>query len=589
MRIRKIYFILLVIPLVLGSCEELLDPVNDNHITIDQMSGNPSYAQGLLLNVYAMLPTNNFNYSDVATDDAVINNKLSPYLRMATGQWSALYNPVSQWNNCNSAILYLNKFLDDFVDSVAWKWSNDELNSMYIRRFKGEAYALKGLFEYHILATAGGVGANNQLLGITVYNKFLNAGDNFNIPRATFTESVKQIYADLNKALEYLTMDDYVDITSASQLPLGLEGSDITNYNMIFGLQATQRISGRIVKAVKARVALLAASPAFSNNDASLWEQAANFAGQVLGNIGGISGMDPTGNKFYDQTRVEAINLASNKKDQKEIIWRQAIENHNTYETANFPPSLFGNGNINPTQNLVDAFPMANGYPIAHALSQYNASNPYAGRDPRLALYIAYNGNTVSSKVITTGIGGGANAKDSVEMSTRTGYYLKKMLREDVSLNPVSKTTKKHIDVHMRYTELFLIYAEAANEAWGPDGKGAFGFSARDVIAAIRKRGGITQPDNYLASVTSKEDMRFLIRNERRIELCFEGFRFWDLRRWKADLTETAKGININKNKTSYTVIDVEPRLYSNDYMHYGPLPEQEVIKYDALIQNKGW
>jgi hypothetical protein len=506
---------------------------------------------------------------------------------MATGEWSALYNPVNQWDNCNSAILYLNEFLT-LIDTVAWKWTSDELNSMYVRRLSGEAYALRGLFEYHLLVTVGGIGADNQLLGIPIYDKLLTKDDDFNIPRATFTESINQIYADFNKALVYLTMDDYVNISSASELPSGLEGSDITNYNSVFGLSTNQRISGRIVKALKARVALLAASPAFSNGDASLWEQAANFAGPVLSSIGGISGLDATGNKFYDQTRVEAINLASNK-DEKEIIWRQAIETNNTYETANFPPSLFGNGNINPTQNLVDAFPMKNGYPISNASSQYDASNPYANRDPRLALYIAYNENTVSSKVITTGVGGGTNAKDSIETSTRTGYYLKKMLREDVSLNPVSTTTKKHIDVHMRYTELFLIYAEAANEAWGPDGKGSFGFSARDVMAAIRKRGGITQPDNYLGSVTSKEDMRNLIRNERRIELCFEGFRFWDLRRWKADLTEAAKGININRSKTNYSVVNIESRAYSNDYMHYGPLPEKEVIKYDALIQNKGW
>ena len=164
---------------------------------------------------------------------------------------------------------------------------------------------------------------------------------------------------------------------------------------------------------------------------------------------------------------------------------------------------------------------------------------------------------------------------------------MKKLLREDVNVNPSSSSTKKHYEVHMRYTELFLIYAEAANETWGPDGVGTYGFSARSVIAAIRKRAGITQPDNYLASITTKEDMRKLIRNERRIELCFEGFRFWDLRRWKADLTEAAKGINITK--TSYTVVDVEQRMYNNDHMIYGPIPQNEFLKYNALIQNKGW
>jgi hypothetical protein len=133
---------------------------------------------------------------------------------------------------------------------------------------------------------------------------------------------------------------------------------------------------------------------------------------------------------------------------------------------------------------------------------------------------------------------------------------------------------------------LYLNYAEAANEAWGPDGKGNNTFSAREVIAAIRKRAGITQPDAYLTSLTSKEQMRALIRNERRIELCFEGFRFWDLRRWKEDLTVPAKGVKIDG--TNYTYFNVEERAYDNGYMHYGPIPDKEVLKF-SLIQNKGW
>ncbi len=245
------------------------------------------------------------------------------------------------------------------------------------------------------------------------------------------------------------------------------------------------------------------------------------------------------------------------------------------------------NGRINPTKNLVDAFPMQNGYPITDPSSLYDPSNPYANRDPRLDLYIVYNGSSLKGETILTGVGGGSNAKDSLQNSTRTGYYLRKMLREDVNMNPNSTNTKKHYSVYMRYTELFLIYAEAANEAWGPDGTGTNGFSARDVIASIRNRAGIAQPDNYLASISTKEDMRNLIHNERRLELCFEGFRFWDLRRWNNDLTESAKGVNVNG--TNYNVVDVEPRSYDNSFMHYGPLPYGEVVKFDALIQNKDW
>ena len=80
--------------------------------------------------------------------------------------------------------------------------------------------------------------------------------------------------------------------------------------------------------------------------------------------------------------------------------------------------------------------------------------------------------------------------------------------------------------------------------------------------------------------------MQQLIRNERRLELCFEGFRFWDLRRWKADLNETARGVDINGS--AITPVDVEKRAFK-DYMYYGPIPYSEILKYSNLKQNKGW
>ncbi len=573
---------ILVFSLVFVSCQDMFEPVNDNHSTYERVLRDPTFAEGLLMTAYSKIPTNGLSFNETATDDAVTNDKLSSYLRMATGEWSALFNPVNEWDRCNSAVMYLNEFIN-VIDSVVWKWTDNELNMLYSKRFYGEAYALKGLFRYHLLQTVGGKDAAGNLLGIPLYED----KSNFNIPRASFEESVKQIYADFDKALGYLTMDDYKNVNTQDELPAGFSGVNITNYNEVFGIRVNQRISGRIVKALKARVALLAASPAFSNNNPALWENTANLSGVVLQSNGGISGLDPNGHRFYDAARVDAITLIQSGADQKEIIWRRAIVNSNDREKNNFPPSLFGIATVNPTHNLVESFPMASGLPIDAPASGYNPNNPYANRDPRLAMYIVCNGGQLSGKTIRTGEGAGQDGKDSIATSTRTGYYLKKLLREDVNLNPVSTNTKKHFEVHMRYTELFLIYAEAANEAWGPDGRGAFAFSAREVIAALRKRAGIAQPDTYLASVSSKEDMRQLIRNERRIELCFEGFRFWDLRRWKLNLTEPAKGVNIKNNEI--TVVEVERRLYDNDYMHYGPIPETEITKYNALVQNQGW
>jgi hypothetical protein len=257
----------------------------------------------------------------------------------------------------------------------------------------------------------------------------------------------------------------------------------------------------------------------------------------------------------------------------------------NTWEGDNYAPTVFGHGRINPTQNFVDAFPMKNGYPIDKAASGYDPQHPYANRDPRLAQIVVYDMSTEWNKTIHILDGTTNDGVDKTEYSTRTGYYMRKHLREDVSMETGKTSTQKHIIPIIRSTEIFLNYAEAANEAWGPDGKGSNGYSAREVIAEIRKRAGITQPDEYLASVTSKEEMRKLIHNERRIELSFEGARFWDLRRWKDNLTEPAKGIRLENG--TYKTVEVEKREFK-PYMIYGPIPFNEVMKF-SFVQNQGW
>ncbi len=587
MKLYRIISILLISLLFFTACD-LLEPENDNHSTIDRVYVEPTFAEGLLIRAFTYIPTNDYRWDEVATDDAVTNDRLNSYMRLATGEWSALYDPQSEWNNCNMAILYINHFLS-IVDNVPWKWTSKEQNDLFIRRLKGEAYGLRGTFKYFLLRNHGGIGSNGELLGTPIYNEFLQNAEDFSKPRASFNESVASAYADLTEALKYLPMD-FGNIASLAALPPGFTGiTDINSYNTVMGDFSRQRVSGRAVKAIRSRLALLAASPAFNEaGNVTLWENAANYNAELLNDIGGLSGLDSKGHTFYIKAQVDDANLASGDlKDIKEMLWRRPIYSDRVREENNFPPSLYGRGRVNPTQNLVDAFPMANGYPITDQTnSKYDPTKPYTGRDPRLALYIVHNGSSLKGTTINTSAGGGDDGLDALQTSTRTGYYLRKLLREDVNANPASPSNQQHYQTHVRYTELYLNYAEAANEAWGPDGKGVQAYSARDVIGAIRKRAGIAQPDNYLLSISSKEQMRALIRNERRLELCFEGFRFWDLRRWKADLTEPAKGVRIEGTK--YTYFNVEKRAYDNAYMHYGPIPDKEIIKFN-LIQNKGW
>jgi len=582
MRLLKIFYILLVLTFLFPACE-MLEPVDENRSTLDRVYQDPEFAEGLLLRAYTLIPTNNYRFDEVATDDAVTNDKFSSYVRMATGGWAATYDPQSLWDNCNRAFLYINRFLD-IVETVPWKWSDKKKNDLYIRRLKGEAYALRGMFKYYLLRNHGGFGSDGRLLGAPIYDGFLETQEDFSKPRDLFLDCVASTYADLDESLRLLPLC-YGNVSS---VPPGFDGVTPGDYNYVFGDNSQQRMSGQHATAIKSRLALLVASPAFNTgNDVALWEKAADCTAGILDNIGGVNGLYPKGHIFYLKAQVDDANLTTgDKKDIAEILWRRPIYSDNTRERDNFPPSLYGSGRISPTQNLVDAFPMKNGYPVTHSSSGYNPSSPYTNRDPRLSLYIVYDGSKLGATTINTGVGGGVNAVDATQNSTRTGYYLKKLLREDVNLDPAKPSSQNHFNIHIRYTELFLNYAEAANEAWGPDGAGTHGYTARNVIAAIRKRAGITQPDAYLATVNDKESMRTLIRNERRLELCFESFRFWDLRRWKADLTEAAKGVHIDNG--TYTYFTVEERAYDNSYMHYGPIPYNEVIKYN-FIQNSGW
>lgn len=582
--------LLFILAAVFAGCRKLTMPLDDNHRTFEDVYTDPSFGEGLLLNGYTRLPTNSYNFSEVATDDAVTNDKgtsaYAVFQRIATGQWSSLLpnNPLDRWNNGYTAIAYLNQFLAA-TDKIVWSSLNKDVRRLFNDRHKGEAYALRAYHMYYLLQAHAGVGANGQLLGVPIITEELAEGSDFRKPRATFEECIQQIYKDLAESEKYLPLN-YDDIVDNSQVPAKYSGINYVDYNRVFGKFNRQRITGNIVKGIRAKTALLAASPAYKAGSTTTWVMAADYNAQALAIVGGISGLDPQGGLFYLAGNVDAVNV-TNGIDQKEMLWRGTSGNQsNNLERDNMPPTLFGNARVNPSQNLVDAFPMANGIPIKIQGSGYVESNPYAGRDPRLARYIVTNGASMSSKVILSRQESGNDAVDFLPTSTRTGYYLRKLLREDVNLNPASTSSRKHYAVHIRYTELFLNYAEAANEAFGPDGTGNNGYSARTVIAAIRKRAGITQPDTYLASINNKDDMRILIKNERRLELCFEGFRFWDLRRWTDPLTEAARGVVISP-ANAFNYRTVENRAYT-DFMYYGPLPNAEVLKA-GLVQNKGW
>ncbi len=570
---KKLIKYMLIMSVFTGiiSCD--FEPIDENRLDFDYISSDPESAEGLLLQGYTGL-VNQYSFSEGATDDAVNNRLSNGYKRMALGELSAQYNPASRWNTFER-VFYVNRFLE-IIDAGEIQWNRDEaINELFNLRMKGEAIALRALHHFYALQAHAGSGTSGNLLGIPYFREFIESNGDFNIPRLSFEESVQAIMDDFDEALTLLPTD-YSE--NEGDVDPWYEDYDFDDYKVVNGGQYNLRISGRIVKALKARLALFAASPSFLNGQ-GYYDLAAQHASEVLNTIGGVSGLDPNGLEFY----ISDDNVLSN-----ETLWRSSIGNtSSTYEERMFPPSVNGKGEINPTHNLVMAFPMESGFPATVA-NGFDPQNPYANRDPRLEKYIVLNGATFGGGSINTGQGGGIDRLDSIpQFSTTTGYYLKKLLRPDVRINNDGTTTgKRHANVYFRYTELFLIFAEAANEVGGPDHQ-VNGLSPRDVIAAIRQRAGIAQPDNYLATINDQDAMRDLIRNERRLELSFEGHRFWDLRRWGLSLNESAHGYYYDGDNYEERP-SVEIRNYQ-PFATYLPIPNSEILKFSELEQNMGW
>ena len=491
----------LLLPLsafLLISCDDMFEPADENNRQEDAMYEESKYAHGLQIYGYDRLPYitnvgNQYNWTDVATDDAVTNLKSSSFLNMTTGTWASDNNPMSRWDACKDGIQYINLFLSK-VDKVKWAPSSASKQQMFIDRLKGEAFGLRALLYMYLLQAHGGYADDGELYGVPLLTTPEDGSSDYNQPRATFAACVKQCFADCDSAMALLPLD-YADIDNNAGIPAKYQalGANYSNYNLVFGNKARNLLSGRIAEAIKAQTALLAASPAFREKSGVSSAEAATLCGMVLKRIGGLDGFDPTGNTWYKNT----TKLEPSGGEMAEILWREDRHKNAEQERENFPPTLYGNGRINPSQNLVDAFPMRSGRPITDPNSGYNPKDPYANRDPRLSTYVIFNGSTFRKTEIITGTYPNAKSEtddnlNSIGTSTRTGYYLRKLLREDVSPLSSSLIEQQHIYPRIRYTEIFLAYAEAANDAWGPkaDPTG-IGLTAYDVIKAIRVRAGL--------------------------------------------------------------------------------------------------
>lgn len=515
--------------------------------------------KNVLTNVYSYLPT---DYSSIdgamrasASDDAEHVWDLSDIQKFNDGSWNSIAILDDQWSNMYSGIRTANVFLNE---SKGLTFPDIQYNTGYIETmaqfaiYPYEARFLRAFFYFELIKRYGDVPLVTAVLTQDEVN---------DVVPASFDEIVDFIVSECD--------------TASAKLPV--------SYSAFTG-QETGRATKGAAWALKARTLLYAASPLHNQaNDQSKWIAAANASKTIIDSLSAT----------YTPLPVYTLAVNSIAVTAKELIFERRMAASRSFETANTAIGFIGgNTGTCPTQNLVDAYEMkATGKGINEAGSGYNSAAPYTGRDPRLDMTVLHNGSVWKTPLVVETWYGGLNAPP-MPNATKTGYYIKKYMIESISLNPVNPGTSIHYWVIFRYGEVLLNYAEAMNEAYGPEGTGPtpLNMTALAAVNIVRSRPGVAMP-NFPAGMTQSA-FRDKLRNERRVELAFEDHRFWDIRRWKiGSSTTNIYGVDITKDASgilTYTPKLVETRAW-DDKMNLYPIPQTELFINDNLIQNTGW
>ena len=545
------------IAFTLSSCNGFLDREEDSFIdktaTFDSYNRTKQY----LTYAYTLLPDglNRFSREAMlasATDDAEFAIESAEIQQLNNGSWNALNNPDDVWNRYFSGISKCCTLLEntDHVNLDISRLDPDKqveyANSLKdIRMWRAEARFLRAYFHFELLKRYGP------------------------IPLVTSTLSINGNYENTTRP----TMKEVVDFI-AKECDIAADTLELTpwrNVNDAFG-----RATKGAALALKSRLLLYAASPLYVDfgdtneankpTDVALWKSAADAARAVI-----------------DLNQYELASsyadLFKNDFQNKEYIFVRRYAANSDFEKSNFPVSFGGQGGTNPSQNLVDDYEMLDGTPFDWN-DPAKAAQPFENRDARLGATILMNMAPFKGKKVAT-YPEGADATPNPN-ATKTGYYLRKFLNEDVNIQ-TGGSSSGHVVPLFRLAEIYLNYAEALNECdpTNPD--------IALYLNKVRNRASLPN-----VSALSQEQMRAVIQHERRVELAFEEHRSWDVRRWKiasSTLGAPLMGVQIERKPLggyTYMPVKVEQRVFQPK-MYWYPIPQSEVLKLKQWKQNNGW
>lgn len=357
----------------------------------------------------------------------------------------------------------------------------------------------------------------------------------------------------------------------APQLPQGNKTENGDNWDDANYGRATQQAAYGLLS----RVALFA----------ERWDVAAQAARDVE-KCGGALDLTGYANVFNG-------NLKSNKEILFGVDFEQDVITHryDAYVRPSGDAKALGTSALYsvffPTSELADSYEMADGTPFSW---ETHGSDPYTGREPRFYATILYNGASWMGRTIESYVGGADGFKEYENSksanTTVTGYYLRKYLKDGDKSWITAYSAQTCILI--RYAEVLLNKAEALAElSWDQNS-----VEALQALNDVRGRVGL--PSRQTAS---KEEFMEFVRHERMVELAGEGFRYWDLRRWRlAEEVINGKnvhGVKITKTDSGFNYEHVDAdngnkRIFYDRYYHFA-IPESERSKNPLCDNNQGW
>jgi hypothetical protein len=551
-------FLLAVLIISLGACkkDDFLNVPPKGSLTDATTFSSEGNADLFVNDIYNQLP--DINNEDQVLDQYTDNDFVGA--SWMTGQSVVRSNSINptnvpggpansfSWSGLYSDIRKCNVFLQEAAKNKA------NFSAAWYTQRVGEVTFLRAFF-YSILYT--------NYNGVPIITTPLDNTDGSNIfvARSTADETLAFIEADCDAAVTGLA-------AKAPEIGRATSGAALT---------------------LKGWVELFAAS-SLSNktNDPAKWAKAAATNLQVI-NSKVYSLFTDYNNQF----------LAANNWNSETIFARgyAAPSKGHKKEGMLGPVIVHGGeqawGNLAPTQNLVDDYEMDNGKPITDPTSGYDPQHPYVHREQRFYESIVYDGSEWQDDTWESRIGGN-NQIDLGSSSdiSNTGYNGKKTLDESINGQTslgISPNTSNYI--FYRYAEVLLSYAEAQNEAVGPD------QTVYDAVNQVRTR--VALPNLPLG--LSQADMRTDIRRERRIELAMEDKRWYDIRRWDITtgpngvLTTPDYGMQITPNDaTPHTTNLTYKRVITfnntfSEYMNWLPIPQSVMEQNKNLTQNPGY